>query len=126
MITEQATTRQLIETYLDAFERGQLERCMECFDQDATLEWLMGEYRGRQAIAEWHQDRFDAGLKILRVDGMRIDGDIATVRVTVTSKRLAAWRMPSIGGIVTVQFREGKIRGTQFAAKSINPQQNWS
>jgi hypothetical protein len=126
MITEQITTRELIENYLKAFERGELERCMECFAAYATLEWLMGEYRGKQSIEEWHKDRFDAGLKILRVDGMTIAGDVATVRLTVTSKRLAAWRMPSLGGIVTVQFKEGKIRGTQFAAKSINPQQNWS
>jgi ketosteroid isomerase-like protein len=126
MITEQTTTRELIENYLKAFERGELARCMECFAADATLEWLMGEYRGKQSIEEWHKDRFDAGLKILRVDGMTIAGDVATVRLTVTSKRLAAWRMPSLGGIVTVQFKEGKIRGTQFAAKSINPQQNWS
>jgi hypothetical protein len=126
MITVETTTRQLLDTYLKAFERGEVEQCIECFDEDATLEWLMGEYRGKASIAEWHQDRFDAGLKILRVDGMTIEGDVATVRVTVTSKRLAAWRMPSIGGIVTVQFRDGKIRGTQFAAKSINPQQNWS
>ena len=126
MISEQITTRELIENYLKAFERGELERCMECFAADATLEWLMGEYRGKQSIEEWHKDRFDAGLRILRVDGMSIAGDVATVRLTVTSKRLAAWRMPSLGEIVTVQFREGKIRGTQFAAKSINPQQNWS
>ena len=126
MITEQITTRQLIETYVKAFELGELEQCMACFDEDATLEWLMGEYRGKASISEWHRDRFDAGLKILRVDGMSIDGDMATVRVTVTSKRLAAWRMPSIGGIVTVHFRDGKICAAQFAAKSINPQQNWS
>ncbi len=123
---EEAATRELINTYLKAFERGELEQCMECFDPDATVEWLMGEYRGKESIEEWHKDRFAAGLKILRVDGMTIDGDVATVRVTVTSKRLAAWRMPSLGGIVTVKFQDGKIHGTKFAAKSINPQQNWS
>jgi SnoaL-like protein len=123
---EEATTRELIETYLKAFERGELEQCMECFDSDATVEWLMGEYRGKSSIEEWHKDRFAAGLKILHVDGVSIQGDVATVRVTVTSKRLAAWRMPSLGGVVTVKFQDGKIHGTKFAAKSINPQQNWS
>ena len=123
---EEATTRKLIDTYLKAFERGELEQCMDCFDSDATLEWLMGEYRGKASIEEWHKDRFAAGLKILRVDGMTINGDVATVRLTVTSKRLAAWRMPSLGGVVTVRFQGGKIQGTKFAAKSINPQQNWS
>jgi ketosteroid isomerase-like protein len=123
---EEATTRELIETYLKAFEQGELEQCMNCFDSDATVEWLMGEYRGKESIEEWHKDRFAAGLKILRVDGMNIKGDVATVRVTVTSKRLAAWRMPSLGGVVTVKFQDGKIHGTKFAAKSINPQQNWS
>ena len=123
---EQVNTRELIQTYLSAFERGELEQCMECFDPDASLEWLMGEYRGKDSIEEWHKDRFAAGLKILRVDGISIDGDVATIRITVTSKRLAAWRMPSLGGIVTVRFHDGKIHGTKFAAKSINPQQNWS
>jgi hypothetical protein len=127
MIAEQTTTtRELIENYLKAFERQELDRCVDCFDSDATLEWLMGEYRGKASIKDWHKDRFDAGLKILSVDGISITGNMATVRVTVTSKRLAAWRLPSLGGIVTVQFKDGKIRGTQFAAKSINPQQNWS
>jgi hypothetical protein len=126
MIAEQTATRELIENYLKAFERQELERCMDCFDSDATLEWLMGEYRGKPSIEEWHKDRFAAGLKIVRVDGISVDGDAATVRVTVTSKRLAAWRLPSLGGIVTVQFQGGKIIDTRFAAKSINPQQNWS
>lgn len=123
---DEAATRNLITTYLKAFEHAELEQCMECFDTDATVEWLMGEYRGKESIEEWHKDRFAAGLKILRVDGMTIDGDVATVRITVTSKRLAAWRMPSLGGIVTVKFQDGKIQGTKFAARSINPQQNWS
>jgi hypothetical protein len=123
---EETATRELINTYLGAFERGSLEECMECFDPDATVEWLMGQYRGKDSIEEWHKDRFAAGLRILRVDGMTINGDTATVRITVTSKRLAAWRMPSLGGVVTVIFHDGKIQGTKFAAKSINPQQNWS
>jgi hypothetical protein len=126
MVTEETTTRQLIDIYLKAFERGELEQCMDCFHPDATLEWLMGEYRGQESIEEWHKDRFAAGLKILRVDGMNITGDVATVRVTVTSKRLTAWRMPSLAGIVTVTFQGAKIHTTKFAAKSINPQQNWS
>ncbi|HTB20207.1 MAG TPA: nuclear transport factor 2 family protein [Bryobacteraceae bacterium] len=126
MVVEQTTTRQLIDIYLKAFERQELEQCMDCFHSDATLEWLMGEYRGQSSIEEWHKDRFAAGLKILRVDGVSIQGEIATVRITVTSKRLAAWRMPSLAGIVTVTFQGGKIHGTKFAAKSINPQQNWS
>jgi hypothetical protein len=99
---------------------------MDCFHLDATLEWLMAEYRGKPSIEEWHKDRFAAGLKILRVDGMSIHGDVATLRVTVTSKRLAAWRMPTLAGVVTVSFQNGKIHITKFAAKSINPQQNWS
>jgi hypothetical protein len=126
MVVEETTTRQLIDIYLQAFERQDLEQCLNCFDPDATLEWLMGEYRGKASIEEWHKDRFAAGLKILRVDGVSIQGDVATLRITVTSKRLAAWRMPSLAGIVTVKFQAGKIHGTKFAAKSINPQQNWS
>ena len=64
---EEATNRELIETYLKAFEQRELEQCMDCFDSDATLEWLTVEYRGKPSIEEWHKDRFAAGLKILRV-----------------------------------------------------------
>lgn len=118
--------RELIENYLKAFERCEVEQCVDYFDPDATLEWMMGEYSGRESIEEWHKDRFAAGLKVLRIDGIGVNGDIVTVKVTVTSKRLAAWRMPSLGGIVTATVHDGKIHHTKFAAKSINPQQNWS
>jgi len=123
---DEVNTRELIDAYLKAFEQGQLEQCMDCFDPNATVEWLMGEYKGKESIEEWHKDRFAAGLKILRIDGMTINNDVATIRITVTSKRLSAWRLPSMGGVVTVKFQNGKIQGTKFAAKSINPQQNWS
>ena len=116
----------LIHNYLNAFERGDLEQCLDCFDNEATVEWMMGEYTGRSSIEEWHKDRFAAGLKILRVDGTGVNGDVVTVRLTVASKRLAAWRMPSLGGVVTATVHNGKIHRTKFAAKSINPQQNWS
>ena len=119
-------TQELIENYLKAFERGELEQCLDYFDPKATLEWMMGEYSGKESIEEWHKDRFAAGLKILRVDGIGVNGDVVTVRLTVTSKRLAAWRMPSLGGIVTATVQNGKILHTKFAPKSINPQQNWS
>ena len=45
---DEEATRELISAYLSAFERGELEQCMQCFDADATVEWLMGEYRGKE------------------------------------------------------------------------------
>lgn len=123
---EQENTRELIDSYLKAFESQDVERCVGFFDSDASVEWMMGTYAGTASIEEWHKDRFAAGLKIIRVNGVNIQDDAVTIDVTVTSKRLAAWRMPSLGGRVTVELADGKIHRTKFAAKSINPQQNWS
>jgi len=114
---EEATARELIEAYLRAFERREMEQCMDCFNSDATLEWLTDEYRGKFSIEEWHKDRFAAGLKILRVDEMNIYGDVATVRLTVTSKPLVALQRPSLGGVVSVKFQNGKIHGVKVAAR---------
>lgn len=123
---EQENTRELIDSYLKAFESQDVESCLAFFDSDAKVEWMMGTYAGKASIEEWHKDRFAAGLKILRVNGVKIQDSLVTIDVTVTSKRLSAWRMPSLGGRVTVELANGKIQRTKFAAKSINPQQNWS
>lgn len=123
---EQVETRELVDGYLKAFESRDIESCLGFFDSDARVEWMMGTYSGRESIEEWHKDRFAAGLKILKVNGVNVQDSVVTLDVTVTSKRLSAWRMPSLGGRVTVELENGKIHRTKFAAKSINPQQNWS
>ena len=112
--------------YLDAFKARNLERCMEYFTPDATLEWMMGEYSGKDSIEEWHRDRFAADLNVVRVEGFEANDSAVTLDVVVQSKRLASWRIPSVGGRVTAELENGKIRHTKFSVKSINPQQNWS
>ncbi len=123
---EQPDTRARIDSYLQAFSERDLAACVDAFAPDASLEWLMGVYRGRDSIEEWHKDRFGADLKILRVESVSIEGSGATIEVVVSSKRLAAWRLPSLSGKVTVELKDGKIQHSKFAAKSINPQQDWS
>jgi hypothetical protein len=118
--------QQLMEQYLEAFKARNLEQCMDYFSADSTLEWMMGEYTGKDAIEEWHRDRFAADLKILRVEGFEVNGSSVALDVVVQSKRLAAWRIPTIGGHVTAELQDGKIQHTKFSVKSINPQQNWA
>jgi len=123
---DQPEIRTLIESYLDAFAVRDLDRCVDSFRSDASLEWMMGVYGDRNSIEEWHKDRFEADLKILKVESIEVEDSTVTVDVVVNSKRLAAWRLPSLSGRVTVEFLDGKIHRLKFAAKSINPQQDWS
>jgi hypothetical protein len=113
--------QQLIDGYLSAFESADTDRCMEYFDPEASIDWMMGTYVGESNIRAWHQDRFEAGLKIVRVDAVDVQGDVVTLEVTVTSKRLSAWRLPPLAGRVIVQLQNGKIRHAKFAVGSANP-----
>ena len=123
---QESDMKSLIEGYLEAFDARDLEQCMTYFRTDATLDWQVGVYKGKPSIEEWHQDRFAADLKLVRLEQIRIEGSVAIVEVVVTSRRLKAWRLGSMGGKATVVFQDGKIKETKFAVKSINPQESWA
>jgi len=112
--------------YLGAFDARDLTRCVDFFAEDATLAWQAGVYRGRPAIEEWHKDRFQADLRLVRVDGIGVEGNVVTVDGVATSKRLRAWRIGSLGGRVIFIFDEDKIRDTKFTVRVTNPLENWA
>jgi ketosteroid isomerase-like protein len=111
----------LAEAYLDAFHKRDLERCVDFFSDDATIDFNMTAYNGRQAIVDWHKDRFEADLKMLRLNNISVKGDTVTVDGVATSKRLVAWKAKSIAGRVTMRFVDGKIKSGKLAARMTNP-----
>jgi uncharacterized protein (TIGR02246 family) len=115
----------IVQDYLEAFERRDRSRCMEFFAEDATINFALGVYRGRQAIEEWHDDRFRADLRVLRVENVRVQGDTATVDAIATSKVAKAWRVNSVAGTVTLVFRGGKIQEGKFHLRTRIPLEGW-
>lgn len=122
--TPDGDLRTVVQAYLDAFERRDLQRCAEYFADDATITWVGGMYQGKAAIEQWHTDRFAANVRIIRLDEIRTENKTVTVDAVVTSDRLKAWRISSLGGRVTLAFGEdGKISKTSFGLRFANPLQ---
>lgn len=117
----QTDLKALAEAYLDAFHKRDLERCVDFFTDDATIDFNMTAYNGRQAVIDWHKERFEADLKMLRLNSISVKGDTVTVDGVATSKRLVAWKAKSIAGRVTLRFADGKIKSGKLAARMTNP-----
>jgi ketosteroid isomerase-like protein len=117
----EADLKALAEAYLDAFHKRDLERCVDFFSDDAAIDFNMTAYKGRQAIVDWHKDRFEADLKMLRLNSITVKGDTVTVDGVATSKRLVAWKAKSIAGRVTMRFVDGKIKSGKLSARMTNP-----
>lgn len=110
------------EAYLDAFHKRELDRCVDFFSDDATIDFNMTAYKGRQSIIDWHKDRFEADLKMLRLNNIAVKGDTVTIDGVATSKRLVAWKAKSIAGRVTMRFgADGKIKTGKLSARMTNP-----
>jgi len=107
-------------SYLDAFEARDLERCLSFFDDDAVVDFQVAVFRGRKEIAGWHKDRFAADLKILRLESIAVNAETVVVDAVATSKRLAAWRIPSVSGRITMQFENGKIKHGKLTPRTAN------
>ena len=116
----EADLKALAEAYLDAFHKRDLDRCVDFFSDDASIDFNMTAYKGRQNIVEWHKDRFEADLKMLRLNNITVKGDTVTVDGVATSKRLVAWKAKSIAGRVTMRFVDGKIKSGKLSARMAN------
>ena len=120
-VVPQTDLKTLAQAYLDAFHARDLERCLEFYADDATVDFNKTVYSGRQGIAEWHKDRFAADLRLIKMNSMTVDGDTVTVDGAVASKRLAAWRLKALSGRVTMRFEDGKIKQGKLSPRMTNP-----
>ena len=115
-----------VESYLKAFDDRDLSRCLEFFAEDARIDFAMGVYKGSKAIEEWHAKRFEADLRVIRVERIRSNGDTVTVAAIATSKVAQAWKFPSIAGAVTFVFDRGRIKQGKFRLRPPIPIEGWS
>lgn len=111
--------------YLDALKARDLEKCLQFFDDEATLNWQGGVYKGIKAIEDWHKDRFDAELRIIEVEDIQVQGSEVIIDTLVTSNRLQAWRLKSLAGRVTIRFDGTRISDVRFKVRVTNPFEQW-
>lgn len=115
----------LIDSYLQAARERDLDGCMTYFAEDAKLTFMSGIFEGKPAIEEWHKERFDADLQFIRIDAIKTRGDTVTVDAVVTSKRIKAWKIGTLGGRATFRIADGKIKETSFGLRLHNPLEGW-
>jgi hypothetical protein len=120
-VISQTDLKALAEAYLEAFHARDLDRCMEFFTDDSNVDFNMTMYTGRQAITDWHKDRFAADLKMVKKNSISVDGDTVTIDGAISSKRLSAWRVKALSGRVTIRFADGKIKNGKLSPRMTNP-----
>ena len=120
-VASQTDLKNIAQAYLDAFHAHDMDRCLEFFADDATVDFNKTMYAGRQGITDWHKDRFEANLQMIKMNSMTVDGDTVVVDGAVSSKRLAAWRLKALSGRVTMKIENGKIKYGKLAPRMTNP-----
>jgi len=118
---DEGAVRGMVEAYRQAFERRDVDGCVAFFAEDATLRFLFASYEARAAIREWHEDRFAADVKLLRIDGVTVQGDTVVAQVVVTSRRLRFFRMDEVKGTVTFRVAEGRFKDAVLSARKGMP-----
>jgi len=108
----------VVQSYLKSFESRDVPGCVGFFAHDGVIQFQMGTFRGKESIEQWHTDRFEADAKIENVESMRVNGDTVIVDAAVSSKQLAAWRIRSISGRLTVRFENGKIKEFELTRRN--------
>jgi uncharacterized protein (TIGR02246 family) len=116
-----AALRQMVEDYRAAFERRDLAACLAFFAEDAVLKFLFSNYEGRAAIEEWHQDRFAADVKLLRIDNVAVDGDTVVAQAVATSRRLRLFRMDEVKGTMTFKVESGRFKEAVLSPRKGAP-----
>ena len=101
--------------YLDAFAARDLERCLTYFSDYAVLQFHVSTFRDKKGIEQWHKDRFAADLRLVRIDEMETDGDTVRIEGVITSKRLRAWLVNEMEGMVTIRFEQGRMKHVKFS-----------
>jgi hypothetical protein len=101
-----------IQDYLEAFRAREPERCTAFYADDAVIQFQFSRYGGHAAITSWHRERFEANLRVIRIDEVAVEDDgTVTVDAEVASDRLARWSFDSLSVRLTFEFEGGLIRG---------------
>jgi ketosteroid isomerase-like protein len=121
----EAAFRATIEAYLAAFEQRDLSRCVEFYADDARIDFGTGVFQGKQAIEQWHSDRFDADAQVTRIEKIRTQGNEVIVDAVGTSRLARAWKFNALAGRATFVFEQGKIKEAKVGLRMAIPIERW-
>lgn len=107
----------LTKDYLAAFNERDLEKCLAFFTEDATVDFQDVEYQGRAALKDWHEERFQANLKLNKLESVRVKGTTVIVDLVASSDRLAAWKINSLKSRIEAKFEDDKISEAKLTAR---------
>jgi hypothetical protein len=117
--------KSVVSDYIAAFQERDMEKCLSYWHENAEIDFVMGTYRGMNDIEQWHQDRFNADMRVLQVQSIEVQDDRATVDVVATSKVARIWRMNSVEGRINLKFKAGKINHAKFGLRTAIPIERW-
>lgn len=110
----------LISSFVEAFNAGDKPRCVDFYAEDASIRFMAKVYRGRTAIEQWLEQRFASGATILQVNDVQQETDTLTVRASITSRKLQAWRLGTVNGRATIRLdEEGRIAECQLGMDGL-------
>jgi hypothetical protein len=125
LAVQPAELERIVAQYFEAMEQRDLQACLSFYDENARINFTIGIYEGRKAVESWHQDRFQANLKIVSIERIVAAGDSVTVQATITSDRIKKWRLNTLSGKAVFQFVNGKIKETKVDLVLSNPLEAW-
>jgi SAM-dependent methyltransferase len=105
--------------YLKAFDARDIERCLSFCNEDTTFHFMWRRFRGRKGIEKWHRDRFEANLRVIRIDTISEDGNTVTVDVVITSDKLKPHKVNAMGGRITVRLERSGLKDVKFALRKL-------
>ena len=111
----------VVEAYLAAFRKRDIESCQRFFNEDALVKFMAKRFQGSNAIREWHRERFDANVTILDVKSVAPVNDTVVADMSVTSKLLKRWRV-KLAGLVVIRLNEAKIQEMGFEGVRLGRQ----
>jgi|SRR5277367_1803809 len=103
--------------YLSAFDARDVDKCVGFFAEDGVVDFQDVEYEGRQALAEWHQERFAANLRLNKIENVRTKGETVIVDAVASSDRLKAWKINSLKSRIEAKFTGDKIQHAKLTAR---------
>ncbi len=104
---------QAVRTYLDAFHQHDLSTCLDCFAEEAAVNFFDKRYEGRRGIETWHRDRFKAQIQILSMEGFESVDDTVSADLIIASKFKRIFPVKASGRAV-IRLDRDKIKEIGF------------
>jgi hypothetical protein len=112
--------KSLVKSYLDAFEARDVDRCMTFFTEESSIDFQNTVYKGLEQVRDWHKDRFEANLRLTKLEGILVKGNTVKVDCVAASDRLSAWNVKALPGRLTVKFDGDKVKEGKLEARLMN------